>query len=59
MYRYQCAICHGNCDAGELINGICIECLAIEQQNMMRTSTITKIINSPSYQMELNLEEMV
>ena len=30
MYRYICSICESNCDAGELINGICDECREAE-----------------------------
>lgn len=28
LHRYVCSVCGGNCDAGELINGICHECRA-------------------------------
>ena len=30
MHRYKCDKCGGNCDAGELIGGICPECLEEE-----------------------------
>lgn len=26
MYEYECHICHGLCDPGELENGVCFEC---------------------------------
>ena len=26
MYRYVCHICGCNCDAGELVNGVCDDC---------------------------------
>lgn len=26
MYMYECHICHGLCDPGELENGVCFEC---------------------------------
>lgn len=26
MFRYECHICHGLCDAGELENGVCFNC---------------------------------
>lgn len=49
-----CDRCGGNCDNGELIGGICLECLEEEQQEQLRTSMKVKMMNSPSYQMELN-----
>lgn len=51
-----CNRCGGNCDNGELIGGICLECLEEEQQEQLRASAVAKIMNSPSYQMELELE---
>ena len=53
-----CKKCHGNCDTGEVIGGICLECLEKEQQNVLRNTRVIKMLNSPFYQMELNLEEM-
>lgn len=26
MYRYTCHVCKGDCDAGELENGVCYDC---------------------------------
>lgn len=51
-----CERCGGYCDNGELIGGICPECLEEEQQEQIREDTLIKIMNSPSYQMELELE---
>ena len=51
-----CKRCGGNYDNGELIGGICLECLEEEQQEQIREDTLIKIMNSPSYQMELELE---
>lgn len=51
-----CKRCGGNCDNGELVGGICLECLEEERQEQLRANTVVKIMNSPSYQMELNLE---
>lgn len=53
-----CKRCVGYCDNGELIGGICPECLEEEQQEQIREDTLIKIMNSPSYQMELELEDM-
>lgn len=53
-----CGKCGGNCDSGETISGICLDCLKQEQQKLIRESRIIRIMNSPFNQMELNLEEI-
>lgn len=53
-----CRKCRGNYDPGEIVGGICIDCLEEEKQEQLRQSRVAKIISSPSYQMELNLEVM-
>ena len=53
-----CSVCGGNCDNGELVGGICLECLEEEQQRQIRASSVAKMMRSQSYQMELRLEEM-
>lgn len=51
-----CNRCGGNCDNGELIGGVCPECLEEELQEEIRANTVIRIMNSPSYQVELELE---
>lgn len=51
-----CNRCCGNYDNGELISGICTDCLEEDRQEQIRYSAVAMIMNSPSYQMELNLE---
>lgn len=51
-----CDRCGGNCDNGELVGGICLECMEEERQEQIRANTVIRIMNSPSYQMELELE---
>lgn len=51
-----CNRCGGNYDNGELIGGICLECMEEEQQEQLRASAAAKMMNSPSYQMELDME---
>ena len=51
-----CKRCGGNYYNGELIGGICTDCLEDERQEQIRASAVASIMNSPSYQMELNLE---
>lgn len=53
-----CEKCGGNCDNGELVGGICPECLEEERQRQIRQDSVIKIMHSQSYQMELRLEEM-
>lgn len=58
MGRYECKVCHGTCDPGELIGGVCRECADEEQQRQIRTSAVVKMMNSQYYQMGLRLEAM-
>lgn len=53
-----CKLCNGNFDNGELIGGVCRECIEEEMLRQQRVDDVTIIMNRPSYQMELNLEEM-
>ena len=51
-----CRWCKSNCDNGEIMGGVCLDCLEEEKQEQLRADTVVRIMNSPSYQMELNLE---
>lgn len=53
-----CKQCRGNCDNGELVGGICLECLEEERQGQIRAATVARMLNSPSYHMEMSLEDM-
>ena len=53
-----CKICGGNCDNGELVGGVCPECLEEERQRQNRAESVIKMMHSQSYQMELRLEGM-
>lgn len=50
-----CRWCHGRCDPGELVDGICLDCLEEEKQRQERSRTVVRIMNSHCEQMELNL----
>lgn len=50
----KCRRCDGNCDPGELIGGVCIECLEEEAQAQKRVDAAVRLINSPCRQMELD-----
>lgn len=53
MKGIECQSCHGLCDPGEIVGGICIECLESERQRQIRADEVNKIMQSKSYQMEL------
>lgn len=54
----NCKRCGGFFDNGELIGGKCPECIEEERQEHIRAVEVARIMNSPSYQMELKLEVM-
>lgn len=45
-----CRKCGGNCDPGEIVGGICIECMEQERQMQIRHEHAVRIITSPWYQ---------
>lgn len=47
-------ICHGRCDPGEMIGGICLECREEEEQRIVRRDNVVSMMNSPFKQLELN-----
>ena len=51
-----CKRCGGNYDNGELVGDVCNDCFEEERQEQIRAIAVASIMNSPSYQMELNLE---
>lgn len=53
-----CKKCGGNCDNGELVGGVCPECIEEERQRRIRAESVIKMMHSQSYQMELRLEGM-
>lgn len=50
-----CKRCQANCDNGEIIGGVCLDCREEEKQEQLRADTVVRIMNSPSYQMELEV----
>lgn len=51
-----CEICGGNCDHGELVQGICPECREMREKIKVRVALLKKIERGSFLQMELNLE---
>lgn len=50
-----CKECKGNCDNGELVGGICPECLEKLERRKQNAGKAAKLINSSFYQAEMNL----
>ena len=42
-----CRICKGNCDSGELVGGICPECLEEERRDQERKGILGRMLNGP------------
>lgn len=53
-----CKVCGYNYDNGELVGGICTDCIEEEKQRQIRAESVLKMMNSQSYQMELRLGAM-
>ena len=54
MKGIECPICHGRCDPGEMIGGVCLECREKEEQRQTCEDKLSKVMNSPFKQLELN-----
>lgn len=50
-----CEICGGNCDHGELIQGICSECLELKEKEIARNALSEKLLKSDFFQMSFEL----
>lgn len=51
-----CEVCGGNCDHGELVQGICPECLEVKEKERARAALLEEIEKSNFSQLELKLE---
>lgn len=52
-----CEKCGGNCDHGELVQGICPECWEAKEKEKARTALLEEVGNREFIQIELDLEE--
>lgn len=50
-----CKGCNGRCDSGDIEGGKCYTCREEERQKQIRADAGVRIMNSPSYQMGLDL----
>lgn len=48
MKGIECPICHGRCDPGEMIGGVCLECREEERQRIVRRDNVVRMMNEKS-----------
>lgn len=56
MRNYECKVCHGICDPGELTGYTCIECREKERLEILSKERAIKLSASPFEQMEFRFE---
>ena len=54
MKGIECPICHGRCDPGEMIGGVCLECREEERQQIIRKRSVAQIMSSQYEQLEID-----
>ena len=54
MNRYKCSVCGANCDPGELVGGICVECLEEQRIAVVMQDKVVSLLNAPWEQMTLD-----
>ncbi len=52
----ECSVCHGMCDPGEIVGGVCDECRDAQEQDEIRSREVAKAVNSSYEQITLELE---
>lgn len=57
MKGIECPICHGRCDPGEMIGGICLECREKEEQRQNSVDRVSKVMNSGYKQLTFDFKE--
>lgn len=57
MKGIECPICHGRCDPGEMIGGICLECREEEEQRQTSEDKLSKVMNSGYKQLTFDFKE--
>ena len=57
MKGIECPICHGRCDPGEMIGGVCLECREEEEQRQTSADRVSKVMNSGYKQLTFNFKE--
>ena len=57
MKGIECPICHGRCDPGEMIGGVCLECREEEEQRQTSADRVSKVMNGDYKQLTFNFKE--
>lgn len=57
MKGIECPICHGRCDPGEMIGGVCLECREKEEQRQTSEDKLSKVMNSGYKQLTFDFKE--
>ena len=57
MKGIECPICHGRCDPGEMIGGVCLECREKEEQRQNSADRVSRVMNSGYKQLSFNFKE--
>lgn len=57
MKGIECPICHGRCDPGEMIGGVCLECREKEEQRQNSVDRVSKVMNSGYKQLTFDFKE--
>lgn len=52
----ECSVCHGMCDSGEIVGGVCDECRDAQEQDESRSREVARALNSSYEQIKLELE---
>lgn len=52
----ECSVCHGMCDPGEIVGGVCDECRDALEQDEIRSREVAIAMNSGCEQITLELE---
>ena len=58
MFRHKCSICGDNCDPGELVGGICLDCLEEQRVAIVMQDKAVSLLNAPWEQMKLEFGGM-
>lgn len=54
MHSYECSVCGANCDPGELVGGVCVDCLEEQRVAIVTQDKAVSLLNAPWEQMELD-----
>lgn len=42
----ECSVCHGMCDPGEIVGGVCDECRDAQEQDEIRSREVARAMHS-------------